>query len=123
MSADVPGRIRRARETKGWSLHQLAVATGLSAEGIRKLEMPDADPKLSTLVAVAKATGAPLGDLLGIDGSSTRVDSTVTRRILALIIEAKHLTDRSALSISPQAVLHKLHLIERLVATGQEAPA
>jgi transcriptional regulator with XRE-family HTH domain len=67
----VPDRIRRAREKKGWSLHRTATATGLSPEGVRKLELPGADPKLSTVLALARAFRVTPGELLGL---STGVD-------------------------------------------------
>jgi transcriptional regulator with XRE-family HTH domain len=58
-------RLRRMRESRGWSRYRLALLSGLTGEGIGKLEEGEsADPRLSTLVKLAGAFGVKVCELL-----------------------------------------------------------
>jgi transcriptional regulator with XRE-family HTH domain len=57
-------QLRRVREAKGMTRYRLAKLSGLSSEGVNKLEQPRNDPKLSTLLKLANALGVSLYELL-----------------------------------------------------------
>src|SRR5262245_61020699 len=72
---DFAKRLRRVRESRGMSPYRLARLTGLSKQGALNLELPGADPKLSTIVKLAGALGVQPWELLpGWGGQSTTVD-------------------------------------------------
>jgi transcriptional regulator with XRE-family HTH domain len=50
-------RLRRIREAKGMSCYRLAQLSGISREGISRLEEEGSDPKLSTIYKLAGALG------------------------------------------------------------------
>jgi transcriptional regulator with XRE-family HTH domain len=56
--------LRRLREQRGMTRYRLAKLSGISPEGVGKLERPGSDPKLSTLYKVAAALGVRVCDLL-----------------------------------------------------------
>jgi transcriptional regulator with XRE-family HTH domain len=62
---DFATRLRRLRLARGWSIYRLAKESGLTVEGVSKLEEPGRDPRLSTLVKLAAAFGVGVGELLG----------------------------------------------------------
>jgi transcriptional regulator with XRE-family HTH domain len=73
--------LSRLREQKDMTRYRLAQLSGISKEGISKLEEADSDPKLSTLVKLARALGVKTWELLpdwtapaGEQPKSTRVD-------------------------------------------------
>lgn len=57
-------RLRLLREAKGITRYRLAKLSGLTSEGVNKLEQPHNDPKLSTLLKLAAALDVSLFDLL-----------------------------------------------------------
>jgi transcriptional regulator with XRE-family HTH domain len=67
-------RLRRVREAKGVTPYRLAQITGLSKQGVLNLEEEGADPKLSTVVKLAKALGIHPCDLLADRPATTPVD-------------------------------------------------
>lgn len=60
----VGDHIRRRRRALGLSLEDVSHASGLSTNGLSELERGLRDPRLSTLLAVAKALGVTPGYLL-----------------------------------------------------------
>jgi transcriptional regulator with XRE-family HTH domain len=52
------------REARGWTVYRLAKVSGVTAEGIRLLELRGADPRLSTVLKLAAALGVEVGELL-----------------------------------------------------------
>jgi transcriptional regulator with XRE-family HTH domain len=57
--------LRELRKAKGWTRYRLAKESGLTQEGLRRLEKRNADPKLSTLLKLAAALGVGVQDLAG----------------------------------------------------------
>ena len=57
----IAGRLRDARENKGWSSVDLAHRSGVTSSAIRKLEEGQGDPKSYTLKLLAQALGVPAG--------------------------------------------------------------
>jgi transcriptional regulator with XRE-family HTH domain len=81
---DFAGLLRRLRESRGWTMYRLAKLSGLTGEGISKLEEAGSDPRLSTLFKLATAFGVELSELLpeaapggrgGARGKQTRQDA------------------------------------------------
>ena len=60
--AKTPKAMRKARH---WSQPVLAKKAGVSAGYLARLERARHDPRLSTLVKLAKALGVPVAGLLG----------------------------------------------------------
>ena len=57
-------KLKQLRTARQWSQAVLAQKTGLSPGYIARLEMRRHDPKLSTLIKLAKALGVPVTELL-----------------------------------------------------------
>jgi transcriptional regulator with XRE-family HTH domain len=57
-------RLTAVRESRGITPYRLAVDAGLSKQGALNLELPGADPKLSTLCHLAYALGVSIHDLV-----------------------------------------------------------
>jgi len=73
-------RLQQIREAKGLSLYRLAKETGLSMQGVINLEADGSDPKLSTLLMIAKALDVWPWELLPGWPESTSVDQSHSRR-------------------------------------------
>jgi transcriptional regulator with XRE-family HTH domain len=58
-------KIKALRNERGWTQPVLAKKAGVSAGYLARLETSRHDPKLSTLVKIAKALGVPVTELLG----------------------------------------------------------
>jgi transcriptional regulator with XRE-family HTH domain len=61
---DFGKRLKAMREAQGWTRYRLAKLSGLTTEGVVRLEEPGNDPKLSTLVKLAGAFGVEVWELL-----------------------------------------------------------
>lgn len=71
-SADLPSRLRDARESKGLSRAKLSSETGIPAKSIEKFEAGDQEPSVSRLLTLANALGVSFDALIG-----RNVDETV----------------------------------------------
>ncbi|MBF6131376.1 helix-turn-helix domain-containing protein [Nocardia brasiliensis] len=60
----IPPRLRRARERQGFSLADLARATGLSTSTLSRLESGQRKPSLELIVPVTVALGVPLDEIV-----------------------------------------------------------
>lgn len=56
--------LKRARRAKGVSLTQLAERTGLHEVSIARAERPGQDVKVSTALAISRALGVPICELV-----------------------------------------------------------
>lgn len=56
--------LKRARHAKGISLTQLARLTGLHEVSIARAERPEQDVRVSTVVAISRALGVPVCELI-----------------------------------------------------------
>jgi XRE family transcriptional regulator, fatty acid utilization regulator len=65
--AELAERIRSERSRAGWTQEDLAYAAGMSVRQVAALERGAADPKTSTLVAIASAFKVPLASMLSAD--------------------------------------------------------
>ena len=62
--SDFGKRLKRIREEKGITQYRLAQLTGMSKQGVINLELPNADPKLSTIIKLAEAPEVPAASLI-----------------------------------------------------------
>jgi transcriptional regulator with XRE-family HTH domain len=96
--------LSRLREQKDMTRYRLAQLSGISKEGISKLESSGSDPKLSTLVKLARALGIKTWELLpdwpGNEPKSTTVDHDADAKPAAKKNQSKSTTvdQRSKLS-------------------------
>lgn len=58
-------RLRAIREQQGFSLRALKKASGVAVATLARLEAGGHDPRLSTLLKIAKALGVTVADLIG----------------------------------------------------------
>jgi transcriptional regulator with XRE-family HTH domain len=77
---DFAARLRRLMRRRGVTRYRLAQLTGLSREGVSKLEGGRSDPRLSTLLRVAAALGVPPRALLPGDGEGGAAAAPAPRR-------------------------------------------
>ncbi|MBA2693469.1 MAG: helix-turn-helix transcriptional regulator [Rubrobacter sp.] len=62
--AEVGGRVRRARASRGMTLEGLSAASGVSVAHLSRLEGGGRQPSLATLLNVAAGLGVPVADLI-----------------------------------------------------------
>jgi transcriptional regulator with XRE-family HTH domain len=62
--SDFATRLRELREARRITRYRLAQLSGISKQGVTKLERPGSDPKLSTLLKLAGALGIEVVELL-----------------------------------------------------------
>jgi DNA-binding XRE family transcriptional regulator len=60
----IGSRVRRERQTSGWTLDQLATAAGVSRRMIINVEQGSANPSLGTLLKISNALGIGLPSLV-----------------------------------------------------------
>ena len=65
------GAVRRLRTEREWTLDHAAARLGISRRLLAQIEAGDANPALSTLLAVADGFGVHLTDLLGPERSAS----------------------------------------------------
>lgn len=56
--------IKRARKARGMSLAEVARQSGLLAQAVARAERAGIDPRVSTVMAIARALGLPVCELL-----------------------------------------------------------
>jgi transcriptional regulator with XRE-family HTH domain len=67
-------RLKAVRESRGVTLYRLAQLTGLSKQGVINLEAEGSDPKLSTMILIARALEVQPWELLPGWPGSTQMD-------------------------------------------------
>lgn len=55
--------IRDKRERKGWTIRRAAEEVGISDRGLEMIELGDSDPKLSSVLNIARALNIDLGEV------------------------------------------------------------
>lgn len=74
--AELPARIRRLRRERGWTLERLAGETELSKAYLGRLEAGERQPSLAALLALGRAFGSSVAELLS---QSEAADEVVVR--------------------------------------------
>ncbi len=63
--------VKRLRKERGWTHEELADASGLHPDHVKKIEKGQREPKVRTIAKLARGFGLSLGPLFeGIDGAS-----------------------------------------------------
>ena len=81
-------RVRRYRESRGWSQKELSEKTGLSQSGISKIETDELTPSVDKLQKVADVLGVALSDLITLETSS-ELETTVLIDLTKIFVERK----------------------------------
>src|SRR3954463_7316579 len=70
------GRVRELRKKRGWTLEQLAAASGVSRSMLSEIERGNANPTLAVAFRIAQAFSMSLGDLVDTPESApkSRID-------------------------------------------------
>ena len=66
-------RVRDLRKERGWSLEQLAAASGVSRSMLSQVERNEANPTLAVTFRIAQAFGMSLADLLEAPGAQSSI--------------------------------------------------
>jgi transcriptional regulator with XRE-family HTH domain len=66
-------RVRQLRSERGWSLEDLAQASGVSRSMLSEIEREQANPTLGVTLRIARAFGLAMGDLLELPGAMSAV--------------------------------------------------
>jgi transcriptional regulator with XRE-family HTH domain len=64
LGANFGARVRELRQERRWSLEALAHASGVSRSMLSEVERGEASPTLSLAIAIARALGTRLGDMV-----------------------------------------------------------
>jgi transcriptional regulator with XRE-family HTH domain len=72
--------IKRARKARGFSLSDVADRANLHREAVARAERDGQDPRASTVLAIARALGAPVCELYGETGHGTRTSERGVRQ-------------------------------------------
>jgi transcriptional regulator with XRE-family HTH domain len=64
LGTDFGARVRELRQGRRWSLEALSQASGVSRSMLSEIERGEASPTLALALAIARALGARLGDLV-----------------------------------------------------------
>jgi len=77
-------RIRRLREAKGQTQHELAASAGVSPKHLGELERGRGNPSLKNLQSLAAALGLPLNELFDMEQEEKSDDALRTEIIKRL---------------------------------------
>ena len=66
-------RVKQLRAERGWSLEQLATASGVSRSMLSQIEREEANPTLAVTLRIAQAFGMSLSDLIEMPGATSSV--------------------------------------------------
>ncbi|HTI69482.1 MAG TPA: XRE family transcriptional regulator [Candidatus Limnocylindria bacterium] len=67
------GRVKHLRAARGWSLEELASASGVSRSMLSEIEREQANPTLAVTMRIAQAFSLSLADLLEMPGASSAI--------------------------------------------------
>jgi transcriptional regulator with XRE-family HTH domain len=68
------GRVKQLRAEHGWSLQDLANASGVSRSMLSQIERNEANPTLAVTLRIARAFGTSLADLVTTPGATSSVE-------------------------------------------------
>lgn len=71
LTAIIGGRVRQERQSRGWTLDQLAAASGVSRRMVVSVEQGAANPSVGTLLRISDALGVGLPALVEPPGSTS----------------------------------------------------
>ena len=116
----VGNEIKRLRKLQGWTLEQLASASGVSAGLLSQVERGQGNPSFNTLVQVAHALGIPVARLVAGEQMTSPVLRREDRRRLNLpndeLIVAELLTAR------PDSALEVIRIVTEPGYSSEDTP-
>ena len=74
VQASLCSRVRQLRQKKGWTLEELAAASGVSRSMLSEIERGNANPTLAVAFRIAQAFSMSLGELVETPAASFQVD-------------------------------------------------
>lgn len=75
VSSQLCRRVRELRKLRGWSLEQLAAASGVSRSMLSQIERNEANPTLAVTFRIAQAFGMTLAELLESPGAQSSIQT------------------------------------------------
>jgi transcriptional regulator with XRE-family HTH domain len=75
VSSHLCRRVRDLRKNRGWSLEQLAAASGVSRSMLSQIERNEANPTLAVTFRIAQAFGMTLAELLETPGAQSSIQT------------------------------------------------
>ncbi len=75
VSSHLCRRVRDLRKVRGWSLEQLATASGVSRSMLSQIERNEANPTLAVTFRIAQGFGMTLGELLESPGAQSSIQT------------------------------------------------
>ncbi|MBL9137116.1 MAG: helix-turn-helix transcriptional regulator [Verrucomicrobiales bacterium] len=75
VSSHLCRRVRDLRKDRGWSLEQLAAASGVSRSMLSQIERNEANPTLAVTFRIAQAFGMTLAELLETPGAQSSIQT------------------------------------------------
>jgi len=115
---EIGGRIRSFRQTRGWTLDQLASRANLSKSYISRLEDGDRHPSIASLLSISRAMGLSLSMLLS-DEAATR-SITVVRGSETPAVPGNGLVYQVHSGSLPGAVMQPVRITISASRTGDE---
>jgi len=73
ISRHLGSRVKNLRAARGWSLEELATASGVSRSMLSQIEREQANPTLAVTLRIARAFGLTLGELLELPGAASAI--------------------------------------------------
>ncbi|MGW0820073.1 helix-turn-helix domain-containing protein [Streptomyces sp. NPDC002845] len=105
VTAQVGGRIRRARLARGLSLNELSRLAAVAKATLVQLERGQGNPTLETLTSLATHLGIPLPELFATDGTP---QPQVTRAAEGMVVRDDGLALRLVHSATGERVLYEI---------------
>lgn len=103
----IGGRIRSARQSRGWTQAVLAQKTGLTTKYLSNVECGEKLPKFETFILITNA--------LGVDANSLLVDVLdVSPSIVATKLEQK------LVNLPPQRQKRLLHIFDLMIEDAEQ---
>lgn len=73
LNSQVSERVKTQRQQRGWSLEQLAAASGVSRSMLSQVERGEANPTLAVTCKIAQAFGMSLAEFVDVPGAGVAI--------------------------------------------------
>lgn len=73
LNSQVSERVKSQRQQRGWSLEQLATASGVSRSMLSQVERGEANPTLAVTCKIAQAFGMSLAEFVDVPGAGVAI--------------------------------------------------
>jgi len=112
INEDLGRRVRKLRGDRGWSLEELATASGVSRSMLSEIERKRANPTLSVTYRIARAFGLSLQDLIESADSASAIQTIRASERAQIFRKDKHCQIRtlSPLNLEKDVEFYELRL-------------